>query len=196
MSSVVAIASDVPVERECKDDFAIYQKTEHSKEKAELCAFCAEKCTEDWYKCETCSSAEDSKELEEVIYCDGCIQGFHIKKGHKVTDKESRKPLVCTLHKQLFSMFCSTCDVLICLKCLISHVNHTIIAIQVKAKQVQSDIFKELSKLEQQENRTRALKENMMKLTDERANEASKLIEEVKSQMKNVKNSEYLFKVS
>ena len=68
-----------------------------------------------------CSSCKQNKENEyenlqteqNLNFCEGCIFP-HVKKGHSILDEAGYKVATCDKHKVIFSSFCESCGVQVC----------------------------------------------------------------------------------
>ena len=120
------------------------------------------------YSCETCqeeinclpepeSSQYSSKKRRKTNhsskherFCDGCII-LHIKKDHEVKNWKGETPVICSVHKNLHSEFCRTCDVTFCLKCLGDHREHQLGSVEEREKELRKEIFEILTESEMSE---------------------------------------------
>ena len=128
------------------------------------CECCAEKTeTDKLFKCLTCDKESDSSGAA-TYYCDACIAP-HAKKGHEIVDHKSHKPALCSDHRSICSLFCTSCDVLLCMACVAKHNNHSIMSLKEKASEIRSEVFDKLSELEQNE---KCVRETKARLTENR----------------------------
>ena len=117
------------------------------------------------YSCETCeeridvspepeSSHKSSKKRRKNVdlskskgLCDICILQ-HIRKDHEVKNLKGQTPVSCSVHKNLHSEHCRTCDVTFCLKCLGDHRDHQLGSVEEREKELRKEIFEILTESE------------------------------------------------
>ena len=117
------------------------------------------------YSCETCeesiggspqpeSSHKPSKKRRKTEdfskskgLCDSCILQ-HIRKDHEVKNLKGQTPVICSVHKNLHSEYCRTCDVTFCLKCLGDHRDHQLGSVEEREKELRKEIFEILTESE------------------------------------------------
>ena len=127
------------------------------------CAHCDEAELELYY-CETCDqSAECSNKISKSLLCETCI-GPHVRTGHDVRTSKGQAPLVCGDHKKLHNLYCKSCDVTFCPKCLGEHSEHKMGSIDERATEIKKEVFEMLTTLELDEKPLRLKKENFSEL--------------------------------
>ena len=115
------------------------------------CESCSEETeTDNLFKCSTCISTADLSGTP-LYHCDMCIVLLHVKKGHEILDYNSLKPEICSEHKMICSLFCTSCTEIHCTKCVSKHTNHNIMSLKEKASEVRSKVFEKLSELQNSE---------------------------------------------
>ena len=86
------------------------------------------------FKCMTCN--DQLERIDSVKFnCECCIMP-HVRRGHDILDHKSLKPAVCEAHKNLCSVYCSSCEEILCLNCLSKHENHNFMTVTERASQV------------------------------------------------------------
>ena len=127
------------------------------------CAHCDEAELELYY-CETCDqSAECSNKISKSLLCETCI-GPHVRTGHDVRTSKGQAPLVCGDHKKLHNLYCKSCDLTFCPKCLGEHSEHKMGSIDERATEIKKEVFEMLTTLELDEKPLRLKKENLSEL--------------------------------
>ena len=104
------------------------------------------------YRCQDChpeetSEREDGTKLPPKFLCELCVV-IHFRKNHELSDHKGYKPEFCPQHKYLCQMFCETCQIIVCFKCLGSHSKHDYKPISEKASIVRTQIFNHLNKFD------------------------------------------------
>ena len=122
------------------------------------CTSCGESEIE-LYCCETCDQiGECSNDVTKELLRESCISS-HVKKGHDVRTSKGQVPLVCGDHKKLHNLYCKSCDVSFCPKCLGNHSKHEMGSIDERAIEIKKEVFEMLTTLELDEKPLRAKKE-------------------------------------
>ena len=135
----------------------------------ESCSSCGD--TEvNLYYCNTCAASE--KEL----LCDECVS-HHVKRRHDVKTILDHIPEISQLHAKLHSDFCKTCDATFCSKCLTHHTSHEIGDIELRAKEMKTEIFEILNDLQVAEKYLQTRKEKMSEIKSEHDNEQTSIKE-------------------
>ena len=112
-----------------------------------VCSSCEEVVDQtEFYRCSSCDNADSP--ISDVLYCDLCIS-HHIRKKHGVLDSRGYRPAVCATHRALCSLFCETCQVVFCLKCIDIHCKHDFLAVSKKACEIRKEVFKYLEQFDQ-----------------------------------------------
>ena len=112
-----------------------------------VCSSCEEVVDQtEFYRCSSCDNADSP--ISDVLYCDLCIS-HHIRKKHGVLDSRGYRPAVCATHRALCSLFCETCQVVFCLKCIDIHCKHDFSAVSKKACEIRKEVFKYLEQFDQ-----------------------------------------------
>ena len=136
---------------------------------------------EQLYKCTRCVDKLESTDAG-AFNCEVCI-GSHVRKGHDVLDHKSLPPAICEAHKNLCSVFCSTCKVILCVNCLSKHQNHIFVTIKERASQVRPKVFEILSDLDYHEKLVLATKNRINDNKKAPTEAAEKLVLDVSSEM-------------
>ena len=153
------------------------------------CESCSEETeTDNLFKCSTCISTTDLSGAP-LYYCDMCIILLHVKKGHEILDYNSLKPEICSEHKMISSLFCTSCTEIHCTKCVSKHTNHNIMSLKEKASEVRSKIFEKLSELENNESCIRETKERLIENRDSYRVGYEILVQNVSSELDKVKQA-------
>ena len=140
------------------------------------CISCDEEEAELYY-CDTCEqSAEGFSDVQKELMCDSCIS-HHVKKGHDVRTTKGQVPVICADHKKLDNLYCKTCDVTFCPKCMGVHCTHELGNIDEKASEIKNEVFEILTKLELDEKPLRAKKSEISDTKEVSRNEQCTLSE-------------------
>ena len=108
------------------------------------CSNCElEASSEEFLACSTCNESSDTIKK----FCDACISS-HVRRGHNVLDHRGYTVSVCDKHKIINDLFCKTCTLILCNKCLLAHLNHNVITVAEKGKENRSKLFEYLGKFE------------------------------------------------
>ena len=144
-----------------------------SKEK---CTSCLELFDLDiMFKCTTC--IEESKETVSLpFHCNLCILS-HVRRDHEILNDKALKPAICEIHKNLCSMFCSTCQLTLCSNCISVHVNHSIMPIKERASQTRAKIFDLISDLDSSEKKVRGTLDRIHANKQKRVDGYEKLVQ-------------------
>ena len=136
---------------------------------------------EQLYKCTTCLNKLESTD-DIAFNCEVCIVS-HVRKGHDVLDHKSLSPAICEAHKNLCSVFCSTCKMILCVNCLSKHQNHNFVTIKKRASQVRPKVFEILSDLDYHEKLVLTTKNRINDNKKAPTEAAEKLVLDVSSEM-------------
>ena len=152
------------------------------------CESCSEKTeTDNLFKCSTCIDASDLSGAA-IYYCDGCIFS-HVKRGHAILDYKSLKPEICSEHKSICSLFCTSCNEIHCTKCVSKHANHNIMPLKRKALEIRSEIFQNLAELEKSEKCVRKTKKRLFENQETYRIEYEALVQKVSTEMDKIKQN-------
>ena len=99
------------------------------------------------YSCRTCS--DKTEESEKVWNCIGCIGSCACQK-HTIEDINGYEVTVCDKHRMINEYFCEKeeCKCVLCSRCLLDHLNHNCVPAYKKSKDVRSEVFNYVSKLD------------------------------------------------
>ncbi|XP_075253570.1 uncharacterized protein LOC142345406 isoform X2 [Convolutriloba macropyga] len=111
----------------------------------------------DLFYCLSCLQEGDS---EKELLCPICVGG-HIKKSHNVKTIKDHTPVICNTHKILKTEYCKSCDTTICCNCRKNHRNHEIGDLEVRAKELKTEVFELLSELDLKEKPLQRRKEHL-----------------------------------
>ena len=109
------------------------------------CFVCQEILENEFYRCLTCVESETVANL----YCEACITSPHIKKRHHVTDYRGYEPKICEKHRLLSSIYCASCDAVVCCKCREHHITHDCEKVSSAASKVRRNVFQNLETIDQ-----------------------------------------------
>ena len=147
-----------------------------------MCESCFEAIQMDrLFKCVTCIDLWEGESAVK-FNCEGCIMP-HLKKGHTILDHKSLKPAVCETHKNLYSVFCSKCEQILCLNCLPNHPNHNIMALKERGSQVRSKVSELIADLGSCETLVRVTKERLNEDKETRSKGYEKLVRDVSAEL-------------
>ena len=104
-------------------------------------------------------------------------------------DYNSLKPEICSEHKMICALFCTSCTEIHCTKCVSKHTNHNIMSLKEKASEVRSKIFEKLSELENSENCIRETKEHLIENRDSHIIGYESLVQKISSELDKVKQA-------
>ena len=135
---------------------------------------------EQLFKCATCFNKRESADV--TFNCENCIVS-HIRKGHDVFDHKLLSPAICEAHNNLCSVFCSSCEEILCLNCLSKHENHSIMTIKERASQVRPKVFEILSNLDSREKLVRGTMERINEKKEERTKDFDKLVLDISTDL-------------
>ena len=151
------------------------------KSTSEKCESCLEIFEiETLFKCTTCMDKQEEATNSVDFYCEVCI-GSHLRKGHTLLDHKSLQPAVCGLHKNLCSLFCSTCEEILCTNCVVKHTNHSIMSVKEKATEARAIVFEMIAELDASEKSVRSTMERINENKETRLNEYEQLVLRVSS---------------
>ena len=128
-----------------------------------------------------CANFAEKQEIAGAVdkLCESCIVPHIRKHAQDVTDAKGNKPLVCTEHKIPRLQYCRTCDLAFCSHCVSYHSKHEFQTLAEKDKELKKKIHEILTDLE-------TVKEKPLRLRKE---EISKLVEEKRREIANLKQS-------
>ena len=129
-----------------------------------------------------CTSCMDESETTVAVFCDLCIVS-HIRRGHEIVNGKQQKPAICEDHINVCSIYCSSCDVIMCSNCISLHKNHSFMSVEERAGEVRSEVFEIISDLDSCDKKIRGTQERIHEGKDERAEKYAKLVETVSSQI-------------
>ena len=133
------------------------------------------------FKCMTCN--DQLERIDSVKFnCECCIMP-HVRRGHDILDHKSLKPAVCEAHKNLCSVYCSSCEEILCLNCLSKHGNHNIMTVTERASKVKSKVFELIADLDSFEKLVNGTQERLNKDKETRAKGYEKLVQDVSAEM-------------
>ena len=146
------------------------------------CTSCDEEEAE-LYFCDTCEqSAEGSNDVQKELICESCI-GPHVRKCYDVRTVKGQVPVICADHKKLDNLYCKTCDVTFCPKCMGVHRTHEMGNIDEKASEIKKEVFEILTKLELDEKPLRAKKSEISDTKEVNRNEQCTLREVLETEI-------------
>ncbi|XP_075249953.1 uncharacterized protein LOC142342493 [Convolutriloba macropyga] len=117
-----------------------------------ICSFCKIETNlesgEAVYSCRTCSDKIETS-TEKVWNCIGCISPCACQK-HTIEDVNGYEVTICNKHRMINEYFCEKeeCKCVLCSRCLLDHLNHNCVPAYKKSKDVRSEVFKYVSKLD------------------------------------------------
>ena len=134
---------------------------------------------EKMFKCTSCMA---ESETTIAVFCELCILS-HVRRGHEIVNDKQQKPAICEDHKNICSIYCISCDVIMCSNCISLHKNHSFMSVEERAGEVRSEVFEIISELDSCDKKIRGTQERIHERKEKRAENYAKLVETVSSQI-------------